>query len=59
MSSSISRHARHAPTRPSRRGVLAGAGAALAASTLSACGAGGGSSQLTLYQSKPEAIPFF
>lgn len=59
MSSSISRHARHSPTRPSRRGVLVGAGAALAASTLSACGAGGGSSQLTLYQSKPEAIPFF
>ena len=59
MSSSISRHARHAPTRPSRRGVLAGAGAALAASTLSACGTGGGSSQLTLYQSKPEAIPYF
>ena len=59
MSSSISRHARHAPTRPSRRGVLVGAGAALAASTLSACGTGGGSSQLTLYQSKPEAIPYF
>ena len=59
MSSSISRHARHAPTRPSRRGVLAGAGAALATSALSACGTGGGSSQLTLYQSKPEAIPYF
>ncbi|MGP9539488.1 ABC transporter substrate-binding protein [Brachybacterium sp. AOP43-C2-M15] len=54
MSSSTVRHA-----RPSRRGLLVGAGSALAAAALPACSAASGASQLTLYQSKPEAIPYF
>ncbi len=46
------------PGRLTRRSLLAGAGGALAATALSAC-AQGSSSQLTFYQSKPEAIPYF
>lgn len=42
-----------------RRTLLAGAGGALAATALAACGSANGSSLLTLYQSKPEAIPYF
>jgi len=42
-----------------RRSLLVGAGGALAATALSACGGTSGASQLTLYQSKPEAIPYF
>ena len=42
-----------------RRTLLAGAGGALAASALSACGGASAASQVTLHQSKPEAIPYF
>ena len=42
-----------------RRSLLAGAGGALAATALSACAGASGASELTLYQSKPEAIPRF
>ena len=42
-----------------RRTLLAGAGGALSAAALAACGSASGSSQLTFYQSKPEAIPYF
>lgn len=45
-------------SRPSRRALLAGSGA-LAAASLSACSATSGTAPLTLYQSKPEAIPYF
>ncbi|ASK67055.1 carbohydrate-binding protein [Brachybacterium avium] len=41
-----------------RRTLLAGAGGALAATALTSCGRGG-PSELTLYQSKPEAISYF
>jgi raffinose/stachyose/melibiose transport system substrate-binding protein len=44
---------------PTRRGLLAGAGGALAAAALSSCAGAGGASQLTFHQSKPEAIPYF
>lgn len=43
-----------------RRSLLGGAAAgALAAATLTSCASGGGRSELTLYQSKPEAISYF
>ena len=45
-----------------RRNLLAGAGGALAATALAACtgaSGSGGAGELTLYQSKPEAIPYF
>lgn len=54
MSSSTDR-----PGRLTRRTLLAGASGALAATALSACGSAKGTSLLTLYQSKPEAIPYF
>jgi raffinose/stachyose/melibiose transport system substrate-binding protein len=44
--------------RPSRRGLLAGAGGALAAA-LTSCAGSGGASQVTFHQSKPEAVPYF
>src|SRR5699024_6651492 len=42
-----------------RRSLLAGAGCALAATALSACAGASGASELTLHQSKPEAVPHF
>lgn len=46
------------PLTPTRRHVLAGAGAALAALTAAGCGATGRPT-VTFYQSKPEAIAYF
>ncbi|MGP9693562.1 ABC transporter substrate-binding protein [Brachybacterium sp. AOP25-B2-12] len=46
------------PLTPTRRHVLAGAGAALAALTAAGCGASGRPT-VTFYQSKPEAISYF
>ncbi|GAA1485345.1 ABC transporter substrate-binding protein [Brachybacterium fresconis] len=43
----------------SRRSLLGGAGVTAAALALPACTATSGASQLTFYQSKPEAIPYF
>ena len=43
----------------SRRALLAGAGGALAATTLPACSGASGASTLTMHQSKPEAISYF
>ncbi|WP_162801540.1 ABC transporter substrate-binding protein [Brachybacterium saurashtrense] len=48
-----------APVPFTRRSLLAGVGGAVAATALSACAGASGTSQLTLYQSKPEAIPYF
>jgi raffinose/stachyose/melibiose transport system substrate-binding protein len=45
--------------RPSRRSVLAAAGGLGAAAALSACGSGSGRAEVTLHESKPEAIPYF
>lgn len=42
-----------------RRTLLVGSGGALAATALAACGSASGPSEVTLYQSKPEAIPYF
>lgn len=48
-----------APVPFTRRSLLAGVGGAVAATALSACAGASGTSELTLYQSKPEAIPYF
>lgn len=48
-----------APGTLSRRSLLSGAGGALAATALASCASGGGRSELTFHQSKPEAISYF
>lgn len=54
------------PTAPPRRmtrrrllGAAAAGAALLAGPALSGCGGGGGRTAITLYESKPEAIPYF
>lgn len=45
--------------RPSRRAFLGGTLAAAVAASMTGCGTGRGASQITFFQSKPEAIPYF
>ncbi|WP_159620929.1 ABC transporter substrate-binding protein [Ruania rhizosphaerae] len=48
-----------APSEPTRRAFLAGAGIAGAGLALSGCTAGPGTDEITFYQSKPEVIGYF